>query len=92
MIPYLYAIAGLRPQASGVRALALPPGNSRERVMAQDPVNPPVHEPQTPKCPACGKQMRLDRAVPDSRYTNLDRHIFACECGERSELLVAHKE
>jgi hypothetical protein len=86
--------AGLRPQASGVSARALPPGNSRERVMAQDPIDPSVHgtTPQAPKCSACGKQMRLERVEPHSRYTNLDRHIFACECGERSEFLVARRE
>jgi hypothetical protein len=62
--------------------------------MAQGPTfDPPSNPPlRAPTCPACGKQMQLARAEPSPRYTNLDRHIFACECGEKAEFLVARKE
>jgi hypothetical protein len=32
-------------------------------------------------CRACGKSMRLVSVEPDTRYTNLDRHDCACDCG-----------
>jgi hypothetical protein len=61
--------------------------------MAQGPIESmPDSSPQAPKCSACGMQMRPERLELHSRYTNLDRHIFACECGLETELLVARKE
>jgi len=62
--------------------------------MAQGPIDSsrPGANPQPPNCAACGKQMRLDRIVPDSRYGNLDRYFFACSCGQSMDVLVVRNE
>jgi hypothetical protein len=59
--------------------------------MAQGPIDPSVPDstPQAPKAPPADAVGRVEL---HSRYTNLDRHIFACECGLETELLVARKE
>jgi hypothetical protein len=51
---------------------------------AQPPAPPPAHDKA---CRACGKPMRLV-SVPDPRYTNLDRHNYACDCGKDTVFFV----
>jgi hypothetical protein len=43
-----------------------------------------VPSPHKPLCQACGKQMRLVTVAPFPRYTNIDVHDYACECGDGS--------
>jgi hypothetical protein len=35
--------------------------------------------------------MRVVSAIPDDRYSKLDRVSYARECGEIKEFIVAHK-
>jgi hypothetical protein len=41
-----------------------------------------------PKCPACKKPMRLESAVPDIHFSNLDHFLFKCDCGWDSDQLI----
>jgi hypothetical protein len=50
---------------------------------------PPL-SPQSPPCPNCGSQMRLDRIEP-SHYINLHLWCYACGCGGESHNYVADR-
>jgi C4-type Zn-finger protein len=49
---------------------------------------PPI---RAPECPVCNKPMRLKRASPDIRFTNLTHFVFECECGRDSDQLVMNE-
>jgi hypothetical protein len=42
-----------------------------------------------PECPTCRKPMQLEDMLPHEKYVNLRHAKFVCECGRRSETLVA---
>jgi hypothetical protein len=42
-------------------------------------------------CPHCGASMRLVSVQPGTRYTNLDRWSYRCECGEGTEDIIPNK-
>jgi len=42
-----------------------------------------------PWCPACHKAMRLVSANPDKKHPKLRHVIFVCDCGRKSDQLVA---
>ena len=54
-----------------------------------DDFPPPI---RSPKCPACNKEMRLERALPDVRFVNLTHFLYKCDCGWESDQLVAMKD
>ena len=55
-------------------------------------VGPPDVAPamMPPRCPECGKTMRLEGSAPNTHYANLDQLKFVCDCGQTIEKLVAH--
>ncbi len=46
---------------------------------------PPI---KSPRCPACGRQMRLECSESDKHYVNLEQVTFVCECGRRSSNFI----
>jgi hypothetical protein len=52
----------------------------------------PANAPKTPTCPACDKPMRLVSAVPAMMYRNLKQAHFECDCGWKSDALIADKD
>jgi hypothetical protein len=61
-----------------------------------DPAMPAVRPPdvasaiEPPRCPDCGKTMRLESSEPNIHYANLDQLKFVCDCGQTTEKMVAH--
>jgi C4-type Zn-finger protein len=45
---------------------------------------------EPPRCPDCGKTMRLESSDPNIYYANLDQLKFVCDCGHTTEKIVAH--
>jgi hypothetical protein len=54
-----------------------------------DYLSPPLPR-HAPSCPNCGARMRLVRVQPDRNYSNLDRRLYICECGENATNLEAY--
>jgi len=52
----------------------------------------PRQPPAPPRCPTCGKPMRLATATPETPFINLKRATFVCTCGGTSDALFADKE
>jgi|KBSMisStaDraftv2_1062788.scaffolds.fasta_scaffold1516152_2 C4-type Zn-finger protein len=43
---------------------------------------------KSPRCPTCGRQMRLECSESDKHYVNLEQTTFVCDCGARSTNLI----
>ena len=50
------------------------------------PPRPPI---KLPICPDCEVRMRLESGLPDAHYTNLWHMIFICDCGRKTDQLIA---
>jgi hypothetical protein len=48
--------------------------------------------PEPKACATCCKKMRPVRSRPDQRYPGMDVVIFACDCGQDDERLIARRE
>ena len=44
---------------------------------------------RAPWCPTCRKTMRFERANADNEYPKLRHVIFVCNCGRKSDQLIA---
>ena len=44
---------------------------------------------KVPVCPTCAKAMRLEGLAPDRTYRDLSHMMYMCDCGRRSDQLVA---
>ena len=47
------------------------------------------HLTRPPSCPTCHKPMRFESAKADKQYRKLRHVIFVCDCGRKSDQLVA---
>jgi hypothetical protein len=66
--------------------------NSSAREAAMPVVRPPDGGPaiKLPRCPDCGKAMRLESSDPNTHYANLDQLKFVCGSGQTTEKIIAH--
>ena len=44
---------------------------------------------RAPWCPTCHKSMRFESAMADTEYPKLRHVIFGCDCGRKSDQLIA---
>jgi RNase P subunit RPR2 len=44
---------------------------------------------KSPICPQCKKAMRFQSALADLRYRNLNHMVFKCDCGWKTDQVIA---